>query len=326
MTTSTDAALDLQLDMLSWLETDYGMRYAQGLIADRYGDDNGMPGRRANITKAEDVGFAMHSRILMTGDTFAVSEEIVDVLEFASATIPDYELHIHDLPTDCGFVVLDRVMLIPDTYGKPLAVKALGWMPAAEGKMDVLFAEEDAVAEMTTGVVLILWTDPSDPRDHLHDEWLNKTDGLLHRKGYAEIAPPHGLFSMFGGLWPFGKPPTDPLYKTLMAFFRFVQEPWVDPRMVTPSRHARRRALRKKVEPKVHVVQLRKKEGAHHVPSGEPGTDFVEWSCRWLVRGHWRNQWYPSIAAHRPKWIPEHIKGPEDRPLVIHDTVFRVDR
>jgi hypothetical protein len=44
------------------------------------------------------------------------------------------------------------------------------------------------------------------------------------------------------------------------------------------------------------------------------------------VRGHWRNQWYPSMQAHRPKYIPEHIKGPEDKPLIVHDKLFSVDR
>lgn len=41
----------------------------------------------------------------------------------------------------------------------------------------------------------------------------------------------------------------------------------------------------------------------------------VEWTCRWLVSGHWRQQWYASTRRHRPVWITPYIKGPEDKPL-----------
>jgi hypothetical protein len=49
-----------------------------------------------------------------------------------------------------------------------------------------------------------------------------------------------------------------------------------------------------------------------------------EWSHRWVVRGHWREQWYPSEGVHRLIWIEAFVKGPEDRPLIIKDTVFSV--
>ena len=42
----------------------------------------------------------------------------------------------------------------------------------------------------------------------------------------------------------------------------------------------------------------------------------MDWSCRWLVRGHWRQQ--PCGAGHaerRPTWILPHLKGPERKPL-----------
>jgi hypothetical protein len=45
---------------------------------------------------------------------------------------------------------------------------------------------------------------------------------------------------------------------------------------------------------------------------------------RWLVRGHWRRQWYPSLGVHRLVWIAEHPSGPADRPLVQRDRVLVV--
>lgn len=41
----------------------------------------------------------------------------------------------------------------------------------------------------------------------------------------------------------------------------------------------------------------------------------VDWSCRWMVRGHWRAQFYPSSNCHRPLWITPHVKGPATKPL-----------
>jgi hypothetical protein len=35
-----------------------------------------------------------------------------------------------------------------------------------------------------------------------------------------------------------------------------------------------------------------------------------------VVRGHWRNQWYPSLNARRPLWIAPYLKGPDDAPLL----------
>jgi hypothetical protein len=45
-----------------------------------------------------------------------------------------------------------------------------------------------------------------------------------------------------------------------------------------------------------------------------------------MVRGHWRNQWYPSLNAHRQRWISPYVKGPEDEELVLKDRVWVWDR
>ena len=40
-------------------------------------------------------------------------------------------------------------------------------------------------------------------------------------------------------------------------------------------------------------------------------------SYRYPVRGHWREQWYPSVQSHKPIWIDEHVRGPDSTPF--HD-------
>lgn len=42
---------------------------------------------------------------------------------------------------------------------------------------------------------------------------------------------------------------------------------------------------------------------------------------RWLVRGHWRRQWYPGEQVHRVIWIDEHEAGSADHPLLLAERV-----
>jgi hypothetical protein len=49
-----------------------------------------------------------------------------------------------------------------------------------------------------------------------------------------------------------------------------------------------------------------------------------EYSVRWVVRGHWRRQWYRSLNRHIPIWITDYIAGPDDAPLVHRDKVTLV--
>ena len=45
------------------------------------------------------------------------------------------------------------------------------------------------------------------------------------------------------------------------------------------------------------------------------------YSHRWVVRGHWRRQWYPSQNRHHPIWITEYIAGPDNSPVKLSDKV-----
>jgi hypothetical protein len=75
------------------------------------------------------------------------------------------------------------------------------------------------------------------------------------------------------------------------------------------SRAVRRRANREIKT--VVVMSLRRRE---YPETG--GTRKVDWSHRWLTRGHWRNQWFPSENRHKPIWIDGYVKGPKDKPFV----------
>lgn len=87
-----------------------------------------------------------------------------------------------------------------------------------------------------------------------------------------------------------------------------------------PTRQYRRQAERRNLPP-VRVLDLRSPQRATVAnPSGG-----VEWSHRWVVRGHWRRQWYPSVQRHRLIWVDPYVKGPEDAPLDVRPTVWTAD-
>lgn len=71
--------------------------------------------------------------------------------------------------------------------------------------------------------------------------------------------------------------------------------------------------------PVTRVISLRQ-------PSTEGAGERREWAHSWVVRGHWRHQWYPNIQAHRPVWVASHVKGPEDKPLLDGTKVYKVER
>lgn len=93
------------------------------------------------------------------------------------------------------------------------------------------------------------------------------------------------------------------------------------------SRPVRRRAQRAGHDTgPIRLLHLRR---AQRENAGQADGDDVhsrEYTCRWMVRGHWRQQWYATRQVHRPIWIAPHIKGPEDQPLRTGETVRIWDR
>lgn len=70
------------------------------------------------------------------------------------------------------------------------------------------------------------------------------------------------------------------------------------------------------------MIQLRRTEAQPH-PTADG--ENVEWSCRWIVNGHWRNQ--PYKDERKLIYIMPYVKGPDDMPLKVPThTVYQVSR
>lgn len=103
---------------------------------------------------------------------------------------------------------------------------------------------------------------------------------------------------------------------------------WMEQQIVVAPREQAVRATRRRLpqvtDHGIKVVRLRR---AVSGPSESSRPDSVEWSCQWIVRGHWRQQYYPKTGERSPIWIMPYVKGPEDAPLKTPSpTVFAVTR
>jgi hypothetical protein len=91
------------------------------------------------------------------------------------------------------------------------------------------------------------------------------------------------------------------------------------------DRGARRRLRRAGNVTTPLVVSLREVDDQQRETDGDGKA--VDWTCRWVVRPHWRQQYLPSTGMRRPTLIESYVKGPADKPLRVHAGVsYRVSR
>jgi hypothetical protein len=110
----------------------------------------------------------------------------------------------------------------------------------------------------------------------------------------------------------------------VLASWLWMKQRVMLPQPVNVSTSASKSAERAGAVAACNVVILRRSDDSCQSDgSGEA----KEFSCQWLVRGHWRQQFYPSTGEHRPLWIEPYVKGPDDKPFKLPtQTVFAVSR
>lgn len=111
----------------------------------------------------------------------------------------------------------------------------------------------------------------------------------------------------------------------MLKLAAFLNSPFVNVerhRPVPITKKARRRYGPRIGDPvSLNVVTLRAEvREAVRVEAG----DGPRWKQRWLVRGHYRAQWYPSTRSHKVIWVAPYVKGPEDAPF--KQPVYAVNR
>lgn len=281
-------------------------------------------------------------------ETFYADPLMRDVVTAAAASMPEEPLLPEDMPTSHGCVLIPGGVGQINIYGRRMVINAVVWMRLG-GTVD-----------------LLMLTDKYDLNDFYNAEALEETretpvdlprfmPSSLIGVGLNEPLP---VMETFGSTLPpditaeqrehpdgrlrlhlvrkdgspaheddvpdldFGSYP-EPVTRWVVAMWRLMQQSLATVDEQVPSRQVRRQLQRRnQADRKVSVIALRRK--AH--PGS--GTREVEWSHRWIRRGHWRQQPYKENGAwvKRAIWIHPTICGPDDKPLLVRDRVYSLKR
>ena len=279
----------------------------------------------------------MEHTIMVTGTTYWVQRDMVALIEHAARSMPEQTLLATDLPARRGFALLESPVLIADVHGKVCNVSAYSW---------AVLPNTDAP---DGGVLISIYSDTHDERDQYH-------------KGNGAVGYPVRLVLLSENAFRFGEHITDQSFDssesggidninvgegltmncagmgadTMRAFVAMPKTLWtlLGQRLtqadhVAPERAARRR-LEKAGSPLAdkRIVTVKLRLAAPHAADGDQDAEHArrDWTHRWIVSGHWRNQWHPSIRQHRVQWISPYTKGPDDKPLVLRRKVYKLER
>lgn len=230
-------------------------------------------------------GLMWIARHAAVAEPFWVASEMVALLHVAATKMPQQRLLATDLPCPHGVVA----------FAEPVAgVRGLMWSELADTGIIIHTQLDDSGTGLETAYV---WRFGHTPKE--------STEGFADLRSRSDSTVDQDRLGL--------------LNRYLSTFWTLSQQ-----RLATPSRELGSRAARRRLErlglseiANVRVVRLRR-VGPQQSADGSLS---VVWSHRWMVSGHWRNQWLPSLKAHRLQWIAPYVKGPDDKPLVVKDTV-----
>jgi hypothetical protein len=276
----------------------------------------------------------IHEELLQEADPMYVSMEVTELWDYARESFKPEALHPWDLPANITFALLPRPMLMRDADNNLISFRALSWTPANFQKRE-RWTEEDH----PEGVWYTLWSHIDDGGD----SFFRHEKGTPEREAWEAL----GQWSiLFSGFLPFGVvedyeadgihdaadnasiDDIDMAIRVRRATWLLLQSFWRLSRQIIPTKEPLPRQLRRDRKrhyrtEEVTVIQLRRQRHPDDFEH-EPGE--VDWKYQWVVRGHWRNQWYPSIKQHRQIWVMPYMKGPEDKPIKPVKRAFEFTR
>lgn len=304
-------ALDNKLDALDWCRSEVA-KDALSKQAKRIENAQGI-----GISQTFQYSTVGLEKKLMRATPMYVHPDILDLTD-AALHIEDPEKRFNpepllesDVITPWCFISLPRTTFITDARGNRAGFSRVLWAPA------VLKRESDE--QTLSGMSIVLFSTLEDAsKDDYHSKYMSlvreaETRGrpdLLMR-----LSVLHATAWEFGGRHPNQEAGSD-WYSWLQILMRLSMQQISTHVDEQAPRGSRRRAKRIGLDhPSILVVKLRRSlQGVQR--HGEFGT--IDHEFRWMVSGHWRNQWYPSIGEHRQIYIADHVKGPEDKPLRLH--------
>ncbi|MFF4338118.1 hypothetical protein [[Kitasatospora] papulosa] len=241
---------------------------------------------------------------LLRAELFFVSESMAILAREAAKTLPPFQLFPEDLPSKCGFAFIGggTFQAVDEVNG----CSAFLWEERDNKVHFGLYADTDAMLRTMTA-------SGSCTPEQAADHW--QRAGRLTPMGFEAVLP-------FGANEEV--PEEDgggqgPLLAALRSMWLLMHQPLTEVVTVEPERSAATRLRKAGREPAaVRVIELRRPKNA----GGASGDSNREYHHQWIVRGHWRQQWYPARQVHRPVWIAPHVKGPDGAPMIGGEKVY----
>ncbi len=256
------------------------------------------------------------------------SPEMCDMLVHVGLSIPDWTLRMSDLITDSGYAWFSKPLdlgLVHPVEGEGFhRVTVVGLLWGV-----VLFKTDESLGS-TTKVAYLGDEDGAERWLVYHPVvMLDGTPRLCGGSSWAEGESLSGLVrDSSGDMQDHFNDWAMKISKCFASSMALMSQHIVTTDQVALDRTSRKRLAREgwTHEPIVRVVKLRRTAtGGKTTDSNDEKA--YELTCQFVVRGHWRNQFYPSTDERRPIFVLPYIKGPEGAPLrASADRVFEMVR
>lgn len=266
---------------------------------------------------AQRVDVLMLRQLIRSASPFYISPDCALLTTEAALSLGDAVLTDHDLPAhEAGFACLEG-------WKPNLSLGTLAWATVADTDELPGPDHRDAAGREAkmgpTGVLLVTLGDPSQQHAEIRmcDWKFGESISAMIARNRTDDWPESAL------AW------AAETARCWLSLTTFMQQRICVRRQEAVDRPARRRMERAgwQYTPQIEVVTLRARDYVGHHDDGYTlETEPPDWSCRWIVRAHWRQQFYPSENRHKRILIGAYVKGPEDRPLKTAGKLFAVVR
>lgn len=316
-------AYDAQMALWRWYRTDVGM----DILARSYTAEAAE--LHSDTRELQRTLYNNEWSRLIDLDPIYVSAEMCEVVNAAKDEFKPEPLLDTDLITPRGFLFYETPFVVPDRFDEPVTIAAVSWarmfavsvengdeietlkreVADATSGMTTEAAEEEAIRRGVNpnGIALTLYA--VTPGEH--------PAGSMPPVVPFHVTPWYFDMTFEGNEIDENGKPTGAgwWWRVVQTTFRLMAQKISTKHLERADRSTRREAARLKFpdETDIVVVRLRREAGERHEPSGEG----ANYSHRFIVSGHWRNQWYPSIDDHRQIWISPYVKGDAGLPLIV---------
>lgn len=309
--------------------------------------------KRGMLNAIDNIAKAV-SRLSHTAPNFFVSTEMSELIGFASSKLDASDkVDLTLPPTKTGWVYFEKALPMTDVRSRVILVNAILWEVQADGVI-MCYCFNDAVREPDDLTLVILDDIKTQglPREKTilpyvgrwfwvgvqtlyEDEEIGQVQKELDEKALMRLRdttyePNQYILTeeartiVSDEKWEEIKaelqPPTN-LKRHIHAYWLLMNQTIIKNSEERPQRPIARRLKKMGLPDYVTVIAYRRTE----YDNKYVGNSEVQWSHRWVVRGHWRWQGYKTEdgkMAEKRIWISPFVKGPADKPMLINDKVY----